>query len=193
MTIIKDGTGTGNVARVSGNRIFAHTITESESVHATEKGDAYNINTGTIGLTSSTASGVLYLKNNETRDLIVEAIAVGIGSAGTVTDLTEVKVIRNPTSVSFSAAVDANVNRNFGSSKTLTADVYKGAEAATVTGGSEALIFYQSAGGRLFAPIDLVLTKGDSLAITVDTQTTSGTTNVYAAAITYLKDTNYID
>jgi hypothetical protein len=193
MTILKDGTGTGNTAKVSGNRMFSHTITESEGVHATEKGDAFNINTGTIGLTSTTASGVFFLQNNDARDLIIEAIAVGIGSAGTVTDSSEIKVIQNPTSVDFSTDVDMNANRNFGSSKTLSSLAYKGVEGSTVTGGTEVALFYQAKGGRLFAPIDLVLTKGDSLAITIDTQTTSGTTNIYAAAVTYLKEENYID
>lgn len=193
MTILRDGTGTGNRTKVSGNRLFSHTITEGEDRHATEAGDAYNLNTGTIGLTSSTASGVMYLKNNEDRDLIIDAVAVGVGSAGTVTDSSEIKIIRNPTSVSFSTAVDMNANRNFGSSKTLTADVYKGAEAATVTGGSEIIQFYQSAGGRLFGTIDLILTKGDSIAVTIDTNTSSGTTNVYCALITHLKNSNFID
>ena len=160
MSIIQDGTGTGNRVKVSGNRLFSHTITESEGVHAAEQGDAYNINTGTIGLTSSTASSVYYLKNNESRDLIVEAIAVGIGSAGTTTDVSTITVIRNPTSVSYSTAVDMNANRNFGSSKTLTADTYKGAEAATTTGGTNIAQFYQAAGGRLYATIDLILQIG---------------------------------
>ncbi len=83
--------------------------------------------------------------------------------------------------------------QDFFSSKTLTADVYKGAEAATVTGGNEIIQFYQSAGGRLFGTIDLVLTKGDSLAVTIDTNTSSGTTNVYCALVTHLKNNNFID
>jgi hypothetical protein len=193
MSIINDGTGTGNRAKVSGNRLFAHTITEGEQLHAAESGDAYNINTGTIGLTNSTASGVLYLANNEDRDIIIEALAVGVGSAGTVTDVSTVTVIRNPTSVSFSTAVDMNQNRNFGSSKTLTADAFKGAQGATVTGGDSIVQFYTGAGTRLYAPIDLIIPKGNSVAVTIDTNTTSGTSNVYAALICYLKETDYLD
>jgi hypothetical protein len=187
-TIIGDGTGTGNAAKVGGKRLFTHAITETEPVHATTEGDAYNINTGDIALTSSTASSILYLKNNEDRDMVIEAIAVGVGSAGTTTDVTKVTVIRNPTSVSYSTAVDMNQNRNFGSSKTLTADAYKGAEGATTTGGNNIIQFYMGAGTRLFAPINILLTKGSSMAIEADTNTSSGTTNVYAAIVCYLKD-----
>jgi hypothetical protein len=186
--MIEDGTGTGNRVKVRGNRQFTHSITETEPVHSTENGDAYNINTGTIGLTSSTESSILYIQNNETQVLVIEALAVGVGSAGTTTDVSVVKVVRNPTSVSYSTAVDMNQNRNFGSSKTLTADAYKGAEGATSTGGNDAIQFFMGSGTRLFAPINLLLPKGSSMAINIDTNTSAGTTNVYAALVCYLKD-----
>ena len=185
---IQDGKGTGNRAKVSGNRLFTHGVVETEIDHATEEGDAYNLNTGTIGLTAATVSAVMYCKNNETRDLIITAIAAGIDSAGTTPGMTTIKIIRNPTSVDFSTAADMNANRNFGSSKTLTADVYKGVEGSTVTGGTEIIQFFTNPGSRLFAPIDLILTKGDSICITMDTDTSSGTTNVYAALICHLKE-----
>jgi hypothetical protein len=191
MSFINDGTTTDQRARVSGNRLFVQAITEGEARHATEAGDAYNLNTGTIGLTSSNASSIMYIKNNEDRDLIIEAVAVGIGSAGTTTDVSTITLIRNPTSVSYSTAVDQNQNRNFGSSKTLTADVYKGAEAATTTGGNNIAQFFQTSGGRLFANIGFIIPKGDSLAIEVDTNTSSGTTNVYAAIVCHLKENNF--
>lgn len=187
-TIISDGTGSGNTAKVSGNKMFTHSITEAEPIHATEKGDAYNINTGTIGLTSTSTSSILYLKNNEVQDMIIEAMAVGVSSAGTTTDLSTITVVRNPTSVDYSTAVDMNMNRNFGSSKTLSALAYKGVEGSTSTGGDNIIQFFTGAGTRLFAPINLLLPTGSSIAINIDTNTTAGTTNVYAAVVCYLKD-----
>lgn len=191
MTIIKDGTGTGKTARIDNtNKMDVHSVTYTEAVEAAENGDAYNINTGTIALTTSTASGVIYLKNNEDRDLVIDSIEVGIGSAGTVTDSSIVTLIRNPTTgtlISNANAVDMNENRNFGSSKTLIADVYKGAEGNTVTDGDNFAQFYVGAGSRLFAPTDLIIPKGSSIAITIDTNTSSGTTNVYAVFICHLK------
>jgi hypothetical protein len=187
MTIIRDPS-TGDGARVDATkRLETHTVTLTETEEATEAGDSYNLNTGNIGLTSQTESGILYLKNNEDRDLIIEAIAVGVDSSGTTGNDSIVTLVRNPTSVSFSTAVDMNQNRNFGSSKTLTADAYKGAEAATITGGNDIAQFYMDAGSRLFAPIAFTLSKGDSIAVKIDTDTTAGTTNVYAAIICHLK------
>lgn len=185
---IEDGTGTSREAGVDKtHRVEVHSVSVLEGIEAVVKGDAYNLNTGTIQLTNNVAQGVFYLKNNEDRDFIVDLIAAGIGSAGTTTDVSTLTIIRNPTSVSFSTNVDMNQNRNFGSSKTLVADVFKGAQSATVTGGNAIAQFFIPAGSRLAAPIGLSLSKGDSLAMTIDTNTTAGATNVYTAIVGHLK------
>jgi hypothetical protein len=187
MTIIRDPS-TGDGARVDATkRLETHTVVLTEAQEATEAGDSYNLNTGNIGLTSQTESGIAYVKNNEDRDFVIDAIAIGVDSGGTTGNDSIVTLVRNPTSVSFSTAMDMNQNRNFGSSKTLTADVFKGAEAATITGGNDIAQFYTGAGSRLFAGIGFDLPKGDSIAIKIDTDTTAGTTNVYAAFLCHLK------
>lgn len=192
MSTISNGADGANIdAKVDqNNRVHVSAVNQQADMHATTHGDSYNINTGTIALTSGTASGVLYFKNDDVKDFVVQAIAVGLGSAASVTDLAVITIIKNPTSVSFSAAVDINQNRNFGSSDTLatTSDVFKGAEGATVTGGSDILYFFQGEGGRLFATIDLIIPRGQSLAVTIDPNISSGTMNIYCALIGYLRD-----
>lgn len=186
-----DGAATYKVGATARGQIKAFSVSESEAQEATELGDGYNINTGVIGLTSSTESGVLYFKNGESRRFIVEAIAVGVGSAGTVTDVSQITLVKNPTGgtlISNATAVDINENRSFGSSNTVASSLaYKGAEGNTVTGGDDALLFFQPAGGRLIADIQLELNPGNSIAVKIDTNTSSGTTNVYAAVIGHLK------
>lgn len=189
--IIKDGTGSGKTAKVdNNNQLHVFSVTETENQQATKLGNSYNINTGTIGLTSSTESGVLYFKNDESpvngeSSFVIDAVAIGIDNQGTQAGACHITLVRNPTSVSFSTAVDMNANRNFGSSNTLssTSLAYKGAEGATVTGGDDLALFYQNAGTRGYYSIDLEVPKGSSFAIKIDTQTTSGTTNIYAAII----------
>jgi hypothetical protein len=175
----------------------AHVFALNRTVNqdAVRKGNAYNINTGTIGLTSSTSSGVLYFKNDEApvngeSSVIIDAIAIGIDNQGTQAGACIIKVVRNPTSVSFSTDVDMNQNRNFGSSNTLNSLAYKGAEGATITGGDDIAIFYQNAGTRGYYTIDMEVPKGSSIAIEIDTQTTSGTTNLYTALILHRVDGN---
>ena len=188
---IQDGSSGKSAAVDNKFRLKTTAVVETESLDATHDSRAYNINTGNISLTSSTVSRVLYFKNNEDSSFILEALAVGIGSAGTTTESSVITLIRNPTTgtlISGASAVAMNQNRNFGTSDTLSASLaYKGAEGNTVTDGDAIAQFFQSSGGRLFAGINFELQKGNSLAITVDTNTSSGTTIIYAALIGYLE------
>jgi len=178
----------------------AHVFALNRTVNqdAVRKGNAYNLNTGTIGLTSTTASGVFYFKNNESpvngeSSFIIDALAIGIDNQGTQAGACIVTVVRNPTGgtlISNAVDVDMNQNRNFGSSNTLDSLVYKGVEGDTITGGSDIAIFYQNAGTRGYYTIDMEVPKGSSVAVKIDTQTTSGTTNLYVAGIGHRVDGN---
>ena len=175
----------------------AHVFALNRTVNqdGVRKGNAYNINTGTIGLTSTTESGVFYFKNEEApvngeSSVILDALAIGIDNQGTQAGACIITVVRNPTAVSFSAAVDMNQNRNFGSSNTLSSTTYKGAEGATITGGDDIAIFYQNAGTRGYYNLDMEIPKGSSFAVKIDTQTTAGTTNLYCAAVMHRVDGN---
>lgn len=190
--IIEDGTGTGKKAMVDGNnRVHTSAVTRTESHESIDRGDAYNLNTGVVNLTGSADSALLYLKNNETNSFVVSSIVVGLGSHDGVSDSAVVTVVRNPTTgdiVTDVVNVDMNQNRNFGSSKTLTADAYKGKITGSMTDGDDIILFYQTAPGRLFGSIDLELTKGDSIGIKVNPNLLSGSVNVYAAIIGYVED-----
>jgi len=192
MTRIESGSGNGNEAKVGTDlRLYTQTVSESENQHALDLGNAYNINTGVVSIAAET--GMLYLKNNEDKNLYIEAVAVGIG-AGTfnTTASAMVTVIRNPTTgtliESTPTNVDMSVNRNFGTSNTLTADAYKaGASADTITNGDDlAIIAMANAQSRLYAGIGLELQKGNSIGIKVDPNLSSGSANVYVALVCHL-------
>ena len=105
-------------------------------------------------------------------------------------------MIRNPTGgdlISDATAVDMNQNRNFGSSKTLTADVYKGKSAGTITGGDDIVLLYQGTDSRLFASLILQVPKGQSIAIKIDPKLSSGSVKAYCAAVCYLKSVTSAD
>jgi hypothetical protein len=195
---IIDGTGSGKKANVDeNNQLHTFSVTESEQRQATEIGNEYNINSGTINLStnSSTRNTILYFKNDEDNDYIASAIAVGLGTrSATVSDAANIWIVRNPTAgttITNAAAADINSNSNFGSSKTLktTTLVYKGADGdGATTGGSDHAILYMS-DGRLFAGLNIVIPRGSSIAVEIDGNT-SGSFNVYAALIGYVKDPN---
>jgi hypothetical protein len=194
--IIENGVGNGIKALVdSNNQLHTFSITESEKTSANDIGNEYNINTGTIAFStnSTTRTTLLYFKNDEDSTYVITAIAVGLGTrSATVSDAANVFLVRNPltgTTITNANAVDYNSNSNFGSNKTLksTTLAYKGADGEGVTaGGTDHALFYMT-DGRLFANIDLELPKGSSLAIEFDGNT-SGTFNVYAAIIGYVRD-----
>ena len=189
MVRIEDGKGGGSsVAVDSLNRLKAFAVVETEALFAVEAGDAYNVNTGTISLSGDTA--VFYIKNNEDKILVIQAIVVGLGP-GTITDIPTLFLVRNPTTgtlISTATAVDMNENRDFGASKTLTADTYKGATGATMTNGDDIAQIFQTANSRVFANFDFELQKGNSMGLRIEPSLTSGTISAYVAIICYLKD-----
>jgi len=187
--ILENGAGNGKKLKVNGrNEACVFSVQESEAQAAAENGDAYNINTGDItGITGTTS--LLYFKNDEEQDMVVEAIALGVRGA-TITDMASVFVVKNPdagTIISNATAVDMNQNRNFGSSKVLkdTSVAYKGANGYTATGGQDSVQLYTGNNGRLFATINIELPRGSSLAIRLE-GLTGGT--AYAALVMHLKD-----
>jgi hypothetical protein len=176
----------------------AHVFALNRTVNqdAVRKGNAYNINTGIIGLTSTTESGVIYFKNDEApvngeSSFIIDAIAIGIDNLGTQAGACNITVVRNPTGgtiVDNAVDVSMNKNRNFGSSNTLSSLAYKGVEGDTLTGGDDIALFFQNAGTRGYYPIDMEVPKGSSIGVKIDTQTTAGTTNLYVALIGHRVD-----
>jgi hypothetical protein len=199
--IIENGVGNANKTLVdANNQVHTAALTRTRQQDATVRGNSYNINTGLIGLTSATESAVLYFLNDESpvngeTSFTVDSIIIGIDDEGTTTGMSLVTVIRNPTAgtiISNAVDVSMNVNRNFGSNNTLstTSKAYKGVEGDTFTDGEDIAIFLQQPGTRGIYPMDLELPKGSSIGIKIDTDTSSGTSNLYIALIGHRKDGN---
>lgn len=186
-TTIKDPTS-GDVLTVDNlGRANTFSVIESEQFFEAKLGDAYNLNTGIVALTDGTVdSAIMYFKNNNPTDYILSALAFGMNTrGGTINDGAVVTMIRNPTAgtiVDDATAISMNQNRNFGSSKTLTADIYKGAQGKTFTDGTDIGIFNLGSGPRLFASIDFILPQGTSLGLKILPECT-GAVDVYAALI----------
>ena len=83
-----------------------------------------------------------------------------------------------------------NQNRNFGSSNALEGDIYKGKSGGTITGGDDIAILQLGTNGRSFFTIDFFLKKGSSIGIKLTADISSGSCQLYCAAIGYLLDPN---
>ena len=190
MARIEDGKGSGKDAQVDDqNRLRTHAVTESESLHASEEGNAYNINTGLISITGDAT--LMYYKNTGEKDFVVEAIALGSFEGITHSDDPYITLVRNPTSgdlISDATAVSMNQNRNFGSSNTLNGVAYKGKVSGTVTGGNDIAILQATPAGRSFYSINFIIPKGNSIGIKLTANVSSGSANWYCALIGFEKD-----
>lgn len=194
MSIIEDGSGSGYSAKVdANNRIHAKSVSVSTQGNSSENGDHYNINTGDITLTSGCESSVLYIKNNEDRDLIVTDIIYLLGNSTGGSGDMQVAIFRNPTVgtvVSDASNVEMKANKNFGSPKTLIADAYKGGEGKTLTNGTVA--YRSRLGGASQTYViksgDLVLTKGTSVGIKVTPPSGNSSLTIQVAIAAYLRD-----
>jgi hypothetical protein len=192
---IQDGTGTNYKLKVDEkNRLRTFSITETESSNASIFGDSYNVNTGIINLTSANKSAVFYVKNNGDDDLIIDTLFYLIGNSTSGTGDVLISVLRNPTTGTIiDNAVDmemAGVNRNFGSSKTLTADFYKGDEGNTFTNGVKVIesIFNQSPTRSAISVGALVIPKGSSIGVDMTPATGNTNLDVEFAASIYLRE-----
>ena len=170
---IKDGTGTGNVARVDKeNRLAVRSIQETEFEKAVLDGRAFNINTEFLTITSDTEHALLYLKNNEDRPLIVAAWFIGTDAGTNGANLGLVRTYYNPTGGTIiSGGTDLTAaNRNAGNSRTLVADIKAGGQGFTFTGQDTPAVLYQTqtVSSRVFGNVFLVLPKGSSLVAIID-------------------------
>lgn len=187
--MIEDGTGKGYKAKVGAdNRLKTFSVSEEAVIHNGEYGRAFNWNTGNISMSGDMT--LIYLKNNSDDDLVISDIAIAIGDGITYSDFPQITVVRNPTGgdlITDATAISMNQNRNFGSSEVADVNVYKGKVSGTCTGGNNIALLQCSKTGRSFFSLNLILPKGTSIGVTVDSGVSSGSANIYGALIGYFK------
>lgn len=172
-TKLQDGTGKGYTQKVdSDNRAWVNSVSTQSEENASRSGLSYNINTGIITLTNATKTPVLYVRNNEEYDLIISAFIFQTGASTGGSGNILVDLIRNPTTgtiVSNATAVEMNVNRNFGSTRAFSANVYKGATGSTMTDGSKFIeSILPTATQRVVISVGaIVIPKGSSIGLNI--------------------------
>jgi hypothetical protein len=183
----------GHVQYVNSNeRAHAHSVSEDEGIYELIKGKAFNLNSGLI--TSVTTDGTLiYFKNGETEEFIVQAMAIAIYDGITYSDFPDLELILDPTGgdlISDGTAVAYNQNRRAATTKPLSSDslVYKGKSGGTLTGGNGFGIFQLAKTGRNFLTVNASIPQGGSMGLKYTLNESSGTTKMYAALIGYFKD-----
>jgi len=142
--IIKDGSGTGILAKVdSTNKLAVRGVVGSENLESIENGDLHFLSTGLVTLTSVNASAIFFMKNDEINDLQITQISIGAGqSSNATTDFLIVSSLRNATGLSGSNPELTQINPNFGSAKILSITSEIGGEGTTSSGGTTGPSFF---------------------------------------------------
>lgn len=188
MGINEDGTGTGSSQKIdTTNRAWTRTITENEQREATFCGEAFIVGSGLITLTNASQHAMLYLKNNEPRDLVIKAVNITSNkSTGGVECVAFMTVLKSATAMVGGTSSTSN-NNNIASSITLAADITQGAMCATITGGSTLIATFVPI--QTFHEIDtsLVLPKGSSIAFLITPPASNTSLKIAIALETYLR------
>jgi len=180
---IQDGTGTGNRAKVDAkNRLHSFSTIETGGTEAAIEGDLYNVNTGTISLTSANPSALVYMKNTDSVPWIYNRVFYNAGPSTGGSDDFLAEVIANPTEGTLISAGTALTpfNLNFGSSKELLSTTLKGAEGSTATDGTVRVsTIIPSSGTRVLIAFDsIILPPGSSIAVRITPQAGNTAMNI---------------
>lgn len=181
--IVEDGKGTGYSAQVdTTQRLRTRSVSEDPSIEATFNGDHYAITSGAIDLTSTSPSAMMYFINNEEFPLLIDRIILNsTDSVGGTVDEFFFALFSNCTGMTNGNGNEATqVNTNFSSNNTLNITSEKGAEGASLTGGT------QVAGWRIENPTRMriinvrwVFEKGAGIGVRItppDSNTSMNTT-----------------
>jgi len=173
MVLIDDGRGGGRKAAVNvNNHLLCDAVTTDIETELAFQGNSYNVNTGTVNLTTTGSSALLYFKNTGTKNAVVHSLVYLLGGNPAVSgsENSKVEILRNPTAgtiVTNTVSQDP-INRDFGSTRTMNADCYKGVEGDTFTDGTVAIeSIFSSTGRKVVSVGALVLPKGSSIGVRV--------------------------
>ena len=167
-TIIQDGTGTKSRLRVTGqNRLLSQAVIISEEDNAIVVVDGYQIASTPVSFTGANEAAVLYTKNTDDRDFVLDRAVLILGtavSASSDQDWT-FRVLRNPTSGTIiDNALSAGIsNSNHGSANIPNGDNFKGVEGDTLVDGTGAPQKIKQSIDRIILPLGRRLPKGTSI------------------------------
>lgn len=180
---IEDGLGNAYAAGVDRTkRLMVHAVNVDAIDAAAERGEAFNLTTDVVTLTSTAESGVLYVMNSDAeRNLILARLAFSFGKASTSGDVI-VKTYANPTSGTLLSAGTpiTFLQRNLGSRLVAQGTALRaGAVGQTQIGGTliATRVFQDAREHEVNA--GWLIPAGSGLAITV--QPPTGNTSMRAA------------
>jgi len=180
MSVILDGTGAGYRAKVDDrNRVKINGTVREELLEASYDGRAFNINSEAITFTTTgTDLPLLYVKNNDTRDLVLTNFFISQSDRATASASDVFRLYASPSAGS-SNDIIANgtdvtvVNRKVGTPNAFNIVAKKGGEGFDVT-FAEPPMFYGFNTGFSNVLVNYVIPTGQSIVVVADRISTTG-------------------
>ena len=181
---LQDGTGGGYLAKVTqNNRLASEAVVITGEDDSVRFGEGWQISSKPVSFTSSTASAILYIRNNDSRNFVLDRAVLVLGTATGGSGDWTFRVMRNPeeTGTIVSNALTAGIsNSNHGSSKVPAGLLYRGVQGDTVDLAALATgapLPIQQQSNRTVFPLGRQLPTGTSIAfqLTPPSSTTAAT------------------
>lgn len=192
MTIIQDGSGKGYSAQVTqNNRLAAEAIVITGEDDSIRVGEGWQISSKPVSFTAATASAILYIKNTDSRNFVLDraVLILGTPTGPAATEDWTFQTLRNPeeTGTIVTNALSAGLsNSNHGSSKVPAAVLYRGVQGDTIDLAGIATgapLPIQQSENRTVFPLGRQLPTGTSIAFKLTPPT--GTTAATAVLVTH--------
>lgn len=147
---LKDGTGEGFFARVDAkNRAHNGVISRTESNAAVDDGRLFLFSTLTVTLTNALITPMMYIKNEDDRDLFLDTFLITTGTStggtGSYTLSTHAAIDVSSTIVTEAKPMIA-ANAKLSSSNTFNGDSFLGESGDTLVGGFNVTAFLAAPG-----------------------------------------------
>ena len=195
MSVLEDGAGSGLKSKVDAkNRLTVHAVIETEEFDNMDAGVAYNINPGTITLTSGNSSALLYFKNTSTVDVGIPSFVYMLGNpigANTSTNILAEVVADATTGTLISGGTDfVPTNRRVGSGNVLISEVKYGSEGSTLTNGTTIVQSLFNSVGRQVVAVPVIVPPQHSVSIRITPQENVTNMDVQVAIVAFEHNDN---
>jgi len=172
MTVVIKSGDNGNTAKVTfDGRLQTSSVSQSNSINSSLSGDTFFIGPGIVELTDSGLSELLYVKNDDFFDWVIDTIdtTFGASTGAPGKEFTTVFTVNPVGGTLITAGTQSEaLQTNLGSAKPLTATILLGSQGSTITGGIpvEELVPRDSI-EQLFRGGPIIATPGSSFSIGV--------------------------
>ena len=131
--MLKDGTGKGYLAKInSDNQLITRATAVTQHTKSAVDGHYHEVHSGQITLVNATETGIIYLKNGDNNNIIIDKVFIDIWSSTGGSGGGTMKYYKNPTITGGTDIIPTNTN--FSKNDDLTGTFKK--SLTTVTGGT---------------------------------------------------------